>query len=91
MAMTKEQEAFIRQTAWKVGDTISERLCEKIDDKINTHAAECKVARMEEVQDTGERASGRFWQVFAVLVSVTAVVIAIMTFWWRVSRAAANP
>ena len=71
--MTEQQKAFIKQTAWEVGDRIMERMQKALDDRVEAHSNECEVERLHAQADTGEKQSDKFWKLFAILISLVAL------------------
>ena len=42
---TREQEAFIEKVAWKVSDTMQDRLVLMMDARIASHISDCKTTK----------------------------------------------
>jgi hypothetical protein len=68
MTFNEDQlRAYIKQTAWEVGNEVCDRLEKRIDEKIKTHSLECK-------QSTGLSAKA----VTAIITFVSGVIVAII-------------
>ena len=97
MAISKEHEAFIRQTAWQVAAEVEDRLGKKIDAIkpavdliVSLHVAECATVRRNETETLAAGCQRRSLARFSVLIAGVAVIIAAVSLWWRVSSASGS-
>lgn len=69
---TENQKAMIEKVAWDVGDKIAERLCAKVDERIDLHAAKCPAVQSRKA--------------IKIMVGILMAALIIVNLWLGLAR-----